>query len=84
MLFIHATFLLCEKGDKAKHRYDATTAPLLDAWQPRSCLFMLLRTLNALPQPVCGHLKGFSPVWLWLCMRRLLGREKALLHVGQM
>lgn len=52
-------------------------------WQPRSWRFMLLRTLKALPQPPCGHLKGFSPVWECEWMRRLLGREKALLHVGQ-
>jgi len=44
---------------------------------------MLLRTLKAFPHPACEHLKGFSPVWLWLCMRKLLGREKALLQVGQ-
>jgi len=44
---------------------------------------MLLRTLKAFPQPACGHLNGFSPVWLWLWMRRLLGRENALLHVWQ-
>jgi hypothetical protein len=59
-------------------------AVLFEAWQPRSWRFMLLRTLKALPQPGCGHLYGFSPVWLWLWMRRLLGLEKALLHVEQM
>ena len=31
-------------------------------WHPRSCRFMLLRTLKAFPHPGCGHLKGFSPV----------------------
>lgn len=45
---------------------------------------MLLRTLKALPQPECGHLKGFSPVCEWLWIRSELGREKALLHVWQM
>jgi hypothetical protein len=44
---------------------------------------MLLRTLNALPQPACEHLNGFSPVWLCVWMRRLLGREKAFWHVAQ-
>lgn len=53
-------------------------------WQPRSCRFMLLRTENALPQPLCGHLNGFSPVWLWEWIFRLDGRLNALLHVGQM
>lgn len=50
-------------------------------WQPRSCLFMLLLTLNAFPQPACWHLKGFSPVCEWLWIRRLDGLENALLHV---
>jgi hypothetical protein len=45
---------------------------------------MFDRTLNAFPHPWCPHLNGFSPVWLWLCMRKLLGRENALLHVEQM
>jgi hypothetical protein len=53
-------------------------------WQPRSCRFMLLRTLKALPQPLCGHLNGFSPVCEWLWILRLEGLEKALLQVGQM
>lgn len=52
-------------------------------WHPLSWRFMLLRTLKALPHPVCGHLNGFSPVCEWLWMRRLLGRLKALLHVEQ-
>jgi hypothetical protein len=29
-------------------------------------------------------LNGFSPVWLWLWILRLLGRENALLQVWQM
>jgi hypothetical protein len=45
---------------------------------------MLLRTLKALPQPLCGHLNGFSPVCEWLWILRLEGLEKALLQVGQM
>jgi hypothetical protein len=45
---------------------------------------MLLLTEKAFPQPGCGHLKGFSPVWEWLWMRSELGREKALLQVWQM
>lgn len=45
---------------------------------------MLLRTLNALPQPGCGHLYGFSPVCEWEWIRSELGLENALLHVGQM
>lgn len=44
---------------------------------------MLLRTLNALPHPGCGHLNGFSPVCEWLWIRSELGRENALLHVWQ-
>ena len=62
----------------------AAVLPLSKLWQPRSCRFMLERTLKALPQPACGHLKGFSPVWEWLWMRSELGREKALLQVWQM
>lgn len=58
--------------------------PASKLWQPRSCRFMLLRTLKALPQPEWGHLKGFSPVCEWLWMRNELGREKALLQVWQM
>lgn len=84
--------LMCRvKPCRAENRVIITTRdhdPCADgpavAWQPRSWRFMLLRTLKALPQPAWGHLKGFSPVWLWLWMRRLLGREKALLHVWQM
>ena len=62
----------------------AAVLPLSKLWQPRSWRFMLERTLKALPQPACGHLKGFSPVCEWLWIRRLLGRLKALLHVWQM
>lgn len=53
-------------------------------WQPRSCLFILLRTLKAFPHPACGHLKGFSPVCEWLWILRLLGLLNALLQVWQM
>lgn len=50
---------------------------------PRPCLFTLLRTLNALPQPACGQRNGFSPVCEWLWILRHEGREKALLQVWQ-
>lgn len=39
-----------------RHDHDAVIGVLAAAWQPRSCRFMLLRTLNALPHPGCGHL----------------------------
>lgn len=54
----------------------------ISLWQPRSWRFMLLRTLNDLPQPRCGQRNGFSPVWLCMWILRLDGRLKALLHVG--
>jgi hypothetical protein len=41
---------------------DEDCTELAIAWQPRSCLFILLRTLNAFPHPACEHLNGFSPV----------------------
>lgn len=37
-------------------RYALDIVALVEAWQPRSCRFMLLRTLKAFPHPGCGHL----------------------------
>lgn len=62
----------------------AVTVTGRPVWQPRSWRFILLRTLNALPQPACVQRNGFSPVWLCEWMRRLEGREKALWQVRQM
>lgn len=89
-LFIHRWLRLgmvsCGGGGGGGGGYTiaAVTVTGRPVWQPRSWRFILLRTLNALPQPACVQRKGFSPVWLCEWMRRLEGREKALWQVRQM
>lgn len=51
------------------------------SWQPLSCRFLLLLTLNRLLQPEYWQAKGFSPVCEFMWIRRELGLEKVLLQL---
>ena len=46
----------------------------------RRWAFMLFDWINFLRQPTKGHTKGFSPVWVRTCVRKLKDREKRFPH----